>query len=185
MRMGEQGRIVRLGIVGLGGRGTGQMQTLQGMPDVRIAAVCDVYPDRVERAQELARQKQDFTPEGTLDYRELNARDDLEAVVVMSSWTTHILVAVDAMKKGKRAAMEVGGAASIEECWEMVRTMPIRLVAKTGGVGQGVVSSQAQIHQTADLGTRHCVSPLDEPTRPSRASRRSAGPPSPRARARN
>ncbi len=39
----------------------------------------------------------------------------------MSSWTTHILIAVDAMKAGKRAAMEVGGAASVEECWQMVR----------------------------------------------------------------
>jgi hypothetical protein len=121
MKMGEQGRMVRLGIVGLGGRGVGQMKTLQGMPDVRIAAVCDVYPDRVERAQKVAREKQEFTPAGTLDYRELNARDDLEAVVVMSSWTTHILIAVDAMKAGKRVAMEVGGAASVEECWQMVR----------------------------------------------------------------
>lgn len=121
-KMGESGRIVRLGIVGLGGRGVGQMKTLQGMPDVRIAAVCDVYPDRVERARDIAAENQDFKPDGILDYRELNGRDDIEAVVVMSSWTTHILIAVDAMKRGKRVAMEVGGAASIEECWEMVRT---------------------------------------------------------------
>jgi predicted dehydrogenase len=122
MKMGEQGRVVRLGIVGLGGRGTGQMQTLLDMPDVRVAAVCDLYPDRVERARQIAKDKQGFAPDGTLDYRELNARNDLEAVVIMSSWTTHILIAVDAMKAGKRAAMEVGGAASVEECWEMVRT---------------------------------------------------------------
>lgn len=122
MQMGAQGRTVRLGIVGLGGRGIGQMQTLLDMPDVRVAAVSDVYPDRVERARQVAREKQDFTPDGTLDYRELNARDDLEAVVVMSSWTTHIRIAVDAMRAGKRAAMEVGGAASVEECWQLVRT---------------------------------------------------------------
>ena len=121
MRMGEQGRAIRLGIVGLGGRGTGQMQTLLGMSEVRIAAVCDVYPDRVERARKVACDKQGFMPDGTLDYRELNRRDDLEAVVVMSSWTTHSLIAVDAMRAGKRVAMEVGGAASVEECWQLVR----------------------------------------------------------------
>jgi predicted dehydrogenase len=121
MRMGEQGRTIRLGIVGLGGRGVGQMQTLLDMPDVRVAAVCDTYPDRVEHARQVACGKQGFLPAGTLDYRELNRRPDLEAVVVMSSWTTHILIAVDAMKAGKRVAMEVGGAASVEECWQLVR----------------------------------------------------------------
>ncbi len=122
MKMGEPGRPIRLGIVGLAGRGTGQMQTLLDMPDVKVAAVCDVYADRVERARKICLEKQGFAADGTLDYRELNRRDDLEAVVVMSSWTTHILIALDAMKAGKRVAMEVGGAASVEECWDLVRT---------------------------------------------------------------
>ncbi len=121
-RMGETGRVVRLGVVGLGGRGTGQMQTLLDMPDVRIAAVCDHHADRVERACKIAQEKQGFAPDATLDHRELNARDDLEAVVVMTSWTTHALVALGAMKAGKRVALEVGGAASVEECWDLVHT---------------------------------------------------------------
>ncbi len=121
-KMGDRGRPVRLGIIGVGGRGYGQMMTLLDMPDVRVAAVCDCYPDRVERAQQGAAAKQGFTPDGTADFRELNRRDDLEAVVVMSSWTTHARIAIDAMQCGKRAAMEVGGASSVEECWQLVRT---------------------------------------------------------------
>ena len=88
-KMGEMGRVVRIGVVGLGGRGYGQMTTLLGMPDVRVAAVCDTYPDRVERARQGAAEKQGFKPDGYADFRELNRRDDIEAVVVMSSWTTH------------------------------------------------------------------------------------------------
>ncbi len=121
-KMGDVGRVVRLGVVGLGGRGTGQMQTLLDMPDVRIAAVCDHHADRVERAVKIVQEKQGVAPAATLDHRELNARDDIEAVVVITSWTTHALVAVDAMRRGKRVAMEVGGAASIEECWDLVHT---------------------------------------------------------------
>jgi predicted dehydrogenase len=120
--MGEKGRTVRIGVVGVGGRGHGQMQTLLGMPDVRVAAVCDVYPDRVARAQKSAEEKQGFRPEGHADYRELNRRDDIEAVVVMTSWQTHAQIAADAMRCGKYAAMEVGGAASVGECWDLVRT---------------------------------------------------------------
>jgi predicted dehydrogenase len=121
-RMGDKGREVRIGVVGVGERGYGQMLTLLDMPDVRVAAVCDVYPDRVEHAQKGAAEKQGFKPDGYDDYRELNRRDDIEAVVIMTSWQTHSLIAVDAMLCGKYAAMEVGGAASVEECWQLVRT---------------------------------------------------------------
>ena len=120
--MGDKGREVRIGVVGVGERGYGQMLTLLDMPDVRVAAVCDVYPDRVEHAQKGAAEKQGFKPDGYDDYRELNRRDDIEAVVIMTSWQTHSLIAVDAMLCGKYAAMEVGGAASVEECWQLVRT---------------------------------------------------------------
>ncbi|MDD5707134.1 MAG: Gfo/Idh/MocA family oxidoreductase [Kiritimatiellae bacterium] len=119
-KMGDAGRTVRLGVIGLGGRGLGQMQTVMEMPDVRIAAVCDVHADRTERARQTVREKLGYVPDGVQDYRELNARDDIEAVIVMTSWTTHALVAVDAMRAGKRVAMEVGGAASVEECWQLV-----------------------------------------------------------------
>ncbi len=50
MKMGEAGKEVNLGILGLGGRGTGQTMLLASMPDVHIRAVFDPYPDRVENA---------------------------------------------------------------------------------------------------------------------------------------
>ena len=46
----EDGRLVRLAVIGLGGRGFGWVQALTEMKDVEIVAVCDVYPDRVDRA---------------------------------------------------------------------------------------------------------------------------------------
>lgn len=122
MKLGSVGRTVRLGVIGLGLRGLSQLDTLLDMPDVDIAAVCDLYADRVEEAQRHVAAKRGVTPAGTLDYREVNRRRDVEAVVVMTSWTTHVLIAVDAMEQGKIPAMEVGGASSIEECWRLVRT---------------------------------------------------------------
>ncbi len=121
-KMGEPGRPVRIGIVGVGGRGVGQMRTLLAMPDVKVAAISDSYPDRVERACQVAAELQGFRPDGYSDYRALNRRDDIEAVVIMTSWTTHIVIAIDAMEQGKHVALEVGGAASVAECWRLVRT---------------------------------------------------------------
>lgn len=120
--LGDKGRDVRIGIVGLGGRGRGQMDTLLGMEDVTVAAVCDVYEDRVRDGIADVKMKRGAEPDGYTDYRRLVERKDIEAVVVMSSWTSHARIAVDTMLSGKYAAMEVGGASSTDECWSLVRT---------------------------------------------------------------
>ena len=43
MKMGEAGRTIFLAIIGLGGRGRGQMDTLLGMPDVKVRVFFCVY----------------------------------------------------------------------------------------------------------------------------------------------
>ena len=121
MKLGTVGRSVRIGVIGLGCRGIPQLDVLLSMPDVEIVAVCDVYEDRVAEGQAHVEKSRGVRPFGTTDYREVNAREDIEAVVIMTSWTTHILIAIDAMQHGKIVGMEVGGASSIEECWSLVR----------------------------------------------------------------
>ncbi|MBR4236530.1 MAG: Gfo/Idh/MocA family oxidoreductase [Clostridia bacterium] len=120
--MGEKGETVRLGIIGLGGRGRGQTETLLQMPDVEVSAVCDEYADRAEKGQELVRKYRPYTPAAETDYRKVIERNDVDAVMVFTSWETHIKICTDAMRAGKRVATEVGGAVSLEECWQLVRT---------------------------------------------------------------
>ena len=79
MKMGEAGRTIYLAIIGLGGRGCGQMKTLLQMPDVKVRVVCDVYQDRIENAQTIAEEIQGFKPEGDTDYKRVVARDDIDA----------------------------------------------------------------------------------------------------------
>lgn len=122
MKLGQVGRTIRTGIIGLGGRGFGQMKTILTMPDVDVIAVSDVYEDRMQNAQEEVLKCRGTKPFGTTDYRQLLIREDIEAVVVMTSWTTHITIACEAMEHGKVVAMEVGGASSVDECWKLVRT---------------------------------------------------------------
>ena len=121
MKLGQAGRTIRAGVIGLGNRSKEQIRCLVSMPDVEIVAVCDVYEDRVTAAQDNIETQCGHRPAGTLDYHEVNARDDIEAVFIFTSWQTHIPIAVDAMRHGKTPAMEVGGASSLEECWELVR----------------------------------------------------------------
>ncbi|MCL1951745.1 MAG: Gfo/Idh/MocA family oxidoreductase, partial [Oscillospiraceae bacterium] len=114
-------KTVRIGCVGLSGRGRGQMCELLSIPGVVVPAVCDVYEDRAQGAAQLVEEKTGARPAAYLDYREMLAKEGLDAVLCCTTWITHGRIAVDAMRAGCDVAIEVGGAASMEECWQMVR----------------------------------------------------------------
>lgn len=116
---------LRLAIIGLGNRGTSMTSTLLGMPDVEITAVCDVYEDRIEKIKAALVSRDGYgskTVFSSTDYRLLLVRDDVDAVMVFTSWDTHIPICLDAMEAGKPVACEVGGANTVQQCWELVRT---------------------------------------------------------------
>ena len=114
---------VRLGMIGLSGRGTGTMRLILTMGDVDLIAVCDLYEDRALNAKNIAEQMRPGTVvDAYTDYRMLVERPDIDAVLITSSWDAHGYLAVAAMNAGKYAAVECGGACSIDECWQIVRT---------------------------------------------------------------
>lgn len=108
---------VRLGVIGLGGRGSGLHGLLLNMDDVEVPAISDVYEDRMEKNAEAAYKKRGVRPNTYQDYRELLDKEDLDGVIIPSSWTSHAEIAIAAMESGKYAAVEVGGASSVQECW--------------------------------------------------------------------
>ena len=113
---------VRVAVIGLGQRGLWvTKESLLPNEKYRVTAVCDLYADRVEAAQKAVTDKGYPAPFGTTDYREILTRDDVDAVLVMCSWETHVAVSVAALRAGKPVGMEVGGAYSVEECWDLVR----------------------------------------------------------------
>lgn len=112
---------VRIGVIGLGGRGRGMLGELLDVPGVIVPAVCDKYEDRAREGAKIVLEETGKPADVYLDYHALLAREDLDAVMCPTTWITHARIAVDAMRAGKHVAIEVGGAASIEECWQMVR----------------------------------------------------------------
>ncbi|MDR2647871.1 MAG: Gfo/Idh/MocA family oxidoreductase [Oscillospiraceae bacterium] len=114
-------KVIRLGCVGLGGRGQSQMREMMSVPGVTVAACCDKHLDRAEAAAKSAAALQEEPPAVYTNYKELLARTDIDAILCCSTWITHARIAIDSMRAGKDVAIEVGGAASVEECWRMVR----------------------------------------------------------------
>lgn len=116
---------VKVAAVGVGGRGYSILEgLLVHMDNVEVTAVCDLYEDRVNAAAAsvVRAYGEEHRPFSTTDYREIMTRDDVEAVIIMSAWESHIPIAIDAMEHGKAVGMEVGGAYSVDQCWELVHT---------------------------------------------------------------
>lgn len=115
---------LRLGLIGFGARGSGLLEnTLLPMcsEKIEINGVCDSYSDRAEQAADKVEKETGVRPAAETDYKRI-LELDIDAVIIMTAWESHIPIAVDAMKAGKYVGMEVGGAYSVNDCWKLVRT---------------------------------------------------------------
>ena len=116
---------VRLGIIGVGGRGTSLLKDLLGVDKVEIKAICDLVPEKVARAQKAVTDAGQPEPtgfsKGDTDFKNLNQLD-LDMVYIATPWNWHVPMALDAMKNGKHAAVEVPACTTLQECWDVVNT---------------------------------------------------------------
>jgi len=119
---------VRLGLIGVGGRGNSLIDNFGAMPEVQFTALCDTVKDKVLRAQAKIERagKQKVSPalyhSSDHAFEDLVKRDDIDLVLVATPWPWHVPMALAAMKQGKHVAVEVPAARTIEECWQLVNT---------------------------------------------------------------
>ena len=114
---------IRMAVVGYGQRGSYvTVHSLHHINEIEVTAVCDLYQDRIDQGVKESEEKYGNKVLGTLDYHDVLESDNVDAVYVACSWEYHIEVAIEAMKKGKVVALEVGGAYSIDELHRLVRT---------------------------------------------------------------
>jgi predicted dehydrogenase len=116
---------VRVGIVGLGMRGPGAVDRLSKVEGVEIKALCDLLPERVEKAKEQLKGTS-HNPDGysgkVFSWKEMFERPDLDLIYIATPWEWHTPMAVYAMEAGKHAACEVPIARTLDECWQLVET---------------------------------------------------------------
>ena len=115
---------VRVGVVGLGMRGTSAVFRLSSIPGVEIAALADLYPERVAQSQRLL-ETNGWKPARGYSGREgwkALCESDLDVVYNTTPWNLHAPVALYAMEHGKHAMTEVPAATTLEECWALVET---------------------------------------------------------------
>ena len=94
---------IHLGFIGVGGHGHGyNLKSFLQEKDCRAVAACDVFKSRTERAvKTIDSAYGDTHCKGYGDYREVLAREDIDAVVISTPDHWHVPIARAALEAGK------------------------------------------------------------------------------------
>lgn len=122
---------ITVGLIGHGCMGRGHLRRLAGDPEIQVLAVCDVDRLRREQGKEhvkdvYASRQRGVPYDGCTtynDYRDLLARQDIDAVVIATPDHWHALLAIDAAKAGKDIYCEKPISLTIREGRQLVETI--------------------------------------------------------------
>ncbi len=113
---------ITLGFVGMGKQARGHLNNFRHNRDCQVLMLCDVERVRLELAQKetnrhyTSRHGKEYAPAAiTKDFRELCARDDIDAVVISTPNQWHAIPAIEAARNGKDIYLEKPLARTIGE----------------------------------------------------------------------
>ena len=121
---------LKIGVIGLGQRGAaygmtdgsiGLLGNILNNSDVLVTALCDLHAERVEFAAEKVIKAGQGEPLKTTDFSEV-LRSGVDAVIVSTSWASHVEVALAAMEQGIAVGIEVGGTHNLGDMRKLVQS---------------------------------------------------------------
>ncbi|MDR3717913.1 MAG: Gfo/Idh/MocA family oxidoreductase [Bryobacteraceae bacterium] len=147
---------IRVGIVGLGGRGSDHQGLYMRIPDAQVAGLCDVNQAALERAQARITKAGGAKAAEFSDMRAMFASKDIDAVSIATPNHWHALATIWACEAGKDVYVEKPACHNIHEGFRMVevarktrrmvqvgmqsRSTPMKIraiqVAQSGAIGK-------------------------------------------------
>ena len=118
--------VVRIGIIGLGDRGSGAVERLSFIEGVEINALGDKREVAVKESQKYLASigrpaAQEFFGSGDA-WKKLVELPEIDLIYTCTPWELHTPICVYAMEHGKHVASEVPIARTIDEAWQLVET---------------------------------------------------------------
>ncbi|HUT35054.1 MAG TPA: Gfo/Idh/MocA family oxidoreductase [Planctomycetota bacterium] len=140
-----------LGAMGIGGRGSYDFGCMLREADVRCVAVCDVQRDRRERAKKMVDGRNgDDKCAAYIDFREMFARPDIDAVLIATGCNWHGMGSILAAKAGKDVYSEKPTTKTIAQSLELAATFQ-----RTARVLQGGMQRRSVAHFLYAMGIIH------------------------------
>ena len=115
---------IGVGFIGVGGRGSGHVGALLGNGRTQVLAVCDASKPKADKSKQRVDGRYGDTACGSYsDFRELLARDDVDAVVIASPENWHALQAATAAAAGKDVYCEKALSLTVREGRELCQAV--------------------------------------------------------------
>lgn len=106
---------LRIGVIGLGWFGEIHCETIAGIANIELVALCTRRPGR------LAEQATKFGVKKTYrDYRDMLADKDIDAVSIVTMWDQHTDPAIAALEAGKHVFLEKPMASTVADCNKII-----------------------------------------------------------------
>jgi len=122
----NKGEKLKVGMIGVGLRGTNHLNNVLQRKDVLVTAICDIDSNRISIAldyiEKAGQPKPAIFGKNNFDYKNLLELDNVDAVIIATPWLWHTRMTKDAMLAGKYAGVEVSASNTMEECWDLVNT---------------------------------------------------------------
>ncbi len=111
------GKPFKLGIIGCGNRAVPQIRGINQIPELEIAALCDIVPEKMEEKKRMVKRG---TPKLYTDYQNLLRQDDLDVVAIITPNYLHREQTVAAFEAGKHVLCEKPMALNVKDCNAMI-----------------------------------------------------------------
>jgi predicted dehydrogenase len=156
---------VRVGMIGVGGRGSELLKEVLAVPNVQVVAMADVYTRRQDEVKHVVPGIQTFG-----DHRRMLEMKELDGVIVATPLHMHAQHFVDTLAAGKDLYSEktmTWSIAEAEQCLATAkksdRVVQIGLQHESSGaladtrkwIGQGIVGKVAQVESWMSRNTPH------------------------------
>jgi predicted dehydrogenase len=140
---------ITVGVIGWGMQGPGNTKGFLAQPDCQVVAACEIDPKKMDAAVSTINQHYGNTDCKTFrDYREMIARDDIDAIMIAIPDHWHAIVATEAAKRKKDIYGEKPLARTIAEQQAIVRAVEQnKIIWQTGSWQRSVAS----FHKAAEI----------------------------------
>lgn len=121
---------VKIALIGVGARGSGHARDFASLEGTEIVAICDLYEDWAIRSKERCENEGNGKRHQNIKlyhgdenlWKQMLTEVKPDVVIVSTNWKNHAPMAIEAMKQGAHAFVEVPIAVTLEEMWQIVDT---------------------------------------------------------------
>ncbi len=121
---------VKIALIGVGARGSGHARDFATLEGTEIVAISDLYEDWANRSADRCKEIGDGKRHQNIKlyhgdenlWKQMLTEVKPDAVIICTNWKNHAPMAIEAMKQGAHAFIEVPIAVTVEEMWQLVDT---------------------------------------------------------------